>query len=91
MLVIFLFPVAGVACACKKEATTRRRMDVLAKRGDRVEVGAVLLRMEYDDCSNGLRMNFGETTAEAYQSSVFQEVRDGTRTELDEECGSSFP
>ena len=60
MLVIFLFPVAGVACACKKEVQKSRNMDVLAKRGDRVEVGGVLLRIEYDDCSNGFREIFGD-------------------------------
>jgi len=35
-------------------------MDVLARKGDRFEVGAVLLRIAYHDCSNGLRDDFGD-------------------------------
>jgi hypothetical protein len=40
-----LFPVAGVACACKKEAQKSRSVDVPATRGDGVGGSRVLLRM----------------------------------------------
>ena len=45
ILDIFLFPVAGVACACKKEAQRSKSMDVPETRGHCVGVGRVLLRM----------------------------------------------
>src|SRR5580692_7737785 len=58
IFVICLVPVAGVACACKKEAQRSRSVDVPATRGDCVGVGRVLLRMGMTIVAIALAMDF---------------------------------
>src|SRR5580698_3778115 len=49
--VIYLAPVAGVACEYKKDALKSMRMDVFAKTEERVGERAMLTRISRHDCN----------------------------------------